>query len=311
MPLSSPVPVLDRPATILNVVHFDIVHGCGLQCVGCPNSTLLPKVRQLPLPEFDRCLRNIDSVTTIRLLCLFNFGDPLLHDDLPGVLRTVADQNWNVEVVEISTNAQFPRWDDLEAALETGVLGRLAVSCDGDGTPEEYERLRFPAKWRKLMHFLERAREIRDRVDPSLELITRTLVKSEDDAARWRSILEPLGWRPEFRGWKYLPDSVGNETGRRPEPRLGLCKFVQGNWQLYVDWDGTVVPCCVHPRAADFGNLRRQRLSEIMASPSRLEFTDRMLADRAALPICGRCEYGPFEDLGPSGGMLVPFLTMD
>src|SRR5581483_1018256 len=70
--------------TRLDVVHFDIVGGCQLRCVGCPNSTILNKVTRQTPSDFAACLSNID-VEHVALFRLFNYGEPLLHDDLPGV----------------------------------------------------------------------------------------------------------------------------------------------------------------------------------------------------------------------------------
>jgi len=62
----------------LFAVHFDIVHGCQLRCVGCPNSTLEPKIHRIPVEDFALCLGNID-VERIHTLRLYNYGEPLLH----------------------------------------------------------------------------------------------------------------------------------------------------------------------------------------------------------------------------------------
>ena len=73
------------PATSIFLAHLDIVHGCQLRCVGCPNSTLLPKVSEVSEADFVAILRNID-VQRIHLLRLFNFGEPLLHRRLSALL---------------------------------------------------------------------------------------------------------------------------------------------------------------------------------------------------------------------------------
>ena len=36
-------------ATSIYNLHFDIVHGCQLRCVGCPNSILQPKIKRMPV----------------------------------------------------------------------------------------------------------------------------------------------------------------------------------------------------------------------------------------------------------------------
>lgn len=292
-------------------LHFDIVHGCQLRCVGCPNSTLLPKIKRISVDDFRTCLSNID-VEQIHTMRLFNFGEPLLHKQLSDIVSVIPEQRWNVSIVEISTNAQRVDWNDFENALKQEVVTRLVVSCDGNGTAEEYERLRPPSKWSQLIDFLERARELRDRWSPGLQLITKTVVRSAEDKARWREVLLPRGWTPEFRGWMALPESAQNMTNREIKAPAGPCVFLaQPNefsnhpWHgeirlLYVDADGTVVPCCIHPRAGVFGNLKERRYSEILNGDLRAKFLQRMVEDRKGMSICGQCEMGAVGNEGAS-----------
>ena len=275
---------------VIDKLGFEIVHGCQLRCVGCPNSTLKPKVKLIHPDDFGRALSNID-VATVSLLRLFNFGEPLLHDRLPEILLKIPQQAWRPRIVEVSTNAQYHDFNLLAESFRTGVLTRLCVSCDGDGTPEHYERLRPPAKWEKLIGFLHRARELRDRFAPGLTLMTRTICIDPNHQRRWTDMLEPLGYAVEFRDWQYFPESSTNMLSRSLKVPDGVCAFIKPGRRLYVDWDGTVVPCCVHPRAAVFGNLFEQRYSEILNGPKRLEVIGSMQNDRHGMKICSECEY--------------------
>lgn len=294
----------DRRATSIFLAHLDIVHGCQLRCVGCPNSTLMPKISEVAEADFAAILANID-VDRIHLLRLFNFGEPLLHRRLSSLLPHIRRQRWTAEQVELSTNAQKVYWDDFEAAIATGVLTRIIVSCDGDGTPADYERLRPPSKWSKLEQFLERTKVLRDRYSPHTELMTMTVCEDPEARARWSAFLEPRGFRPRFRRWMWLPESTRNMTGHDPRPGEGVClfmadpaEFTEHPWdgqinQLYADADGTVVPCCVHPQAAVLGNLRTQTYNQILAGAARAGFLDDLAHRRAGLKICGSCEVGP------------------
>ena len=292
-------------------LHFDIVHGCQLRCVGCPNSTLLPKIRRISVEDFRTCLGNID-VERVHTLRLFNYGEPLLHKHLADIIAVIPQQRWKASIVEISTNAQRVDWADFENALKQEVVNRLVVSCDGNGTPEEYERLRPPSKWTQLLEFLDRARTLRDRYAPALQLITKTIVRSQEDMERWRDVLVPRGWTPEFRGWMALPESAQNMTQREIMAPSGPCFFLaepdeyhSHPWHgeirlLYVDADGTVVPCCVHPKAGEFGNLKQKKYSEILGGTARAEFKRQMRDNRQAMAICGQCEMGPVGHEGQS-----------
>jgi radical SAM protein with 4Fe4S-binding SPASM domain len=279
-------------------VHFDIVGGCQLRCVGCPNSTILNKVSRIEPAVFGSCLRNID-VDHVAIFRLFNYGESLLHDDLPAIFDELdTAPPFSIGFLEMSTNAQFVRWDQLEDVFRRRRLNRLVVSCDGDGTPESYERLRPPAKWPKLIAFLAQARALRDRLCPTMELMTRTVVFNDADATAWRTVLEPLGWQPEFRWWINLVGASEDLSGRNWQPGQGVCPFVEPRGNLYVDADGTVVPCCAHPRAGDFGNLASQKWSTIVSGAKRADFVERLQSNRDAMEICGQCEFGSKSDLG-------------
>ena len=212
-------------ADSIYLAHLDIVHGCQLRCVGCPNSTLLPKVSQIAEADFATILGNID-VDRIHLLRLFNFGEPLLHRNLSKLLPHLRTQRWTAEQVELSTNAQKVYWDDFEAAIATGVLTRIIVSCDGDGTPADYERLRPPSKWSKLEEFLERTKALCDRLAPHVELMTMTVCEDAASRERWSTFLRPRGFTPRFRRWMWLPEAARNMTGHAPQPGEGVCLFM-------------------------------------------------------------------------------------
>jgi radical SAM protein with 4Fe4S-binding SPASM domain len=307
---AAPSPVTRQPKHIFTA-HIDIVHGCQLQCVGCPNSVLLPKVKRISVEDFSTILGNID-VERIHTLRLYNFGEPLLHKNLAEIVAQIPKQTWKPSVVEISTNAQRVDWQDFEAMLKLEVVNKLVVSCDGDGSPSEYERLRPPSKWEKFIEFLERARELRDRWSPSTQLWTRSVIRTQQDAQRWEDILRPRGWTPEFRRWMALPEAKENLTGREMVAPKGSCVFLAQPEEfyahpwfgeinlLYVDADGTVVPCCMHPQAGVLGNLRTHKFSEILFGAGRRQMKEMMDTDRASMPVCGECDVGPVGKEGAS-----------
>lgn len=268
---------------------FDIVHGCQLRCVGCPNSTLKPKISFIAPGDFLTCLKNVD-VVHVRWFRLFNYGEPLLHPDVPGLLRMISRAPWYARIVEISTNAQHHNFPALEEIFKTRVMTQLVVSCDGDGTPAEYERLRTPSKWPKFIEFIAKAKEYRDRHAPHVKLITRSVSTTPEGQRRWTEVLAPYGFEPEFRDWLVLPQSTQNPSGREVTPHNGVCHYIRRQ-DLYVDADGTVVPCCVHPRAFELGNLKTQKYSEILASELRAQRISQLATDRASMPICSKCEY--------------------
>jgi len=272
----------------IRVFHFDVVQGCQLRCIGCPNSTLLPKIDHITPEGFDQCLRNVD-VRQVETLRLFNFGEPFLHPDLEGLLPVVKEQRFLVERLEISTNAMICDEDRIRAILDSGVVTHLVVSCDGDGTPAEFERLRPPAKWSKLITFLETAQRVKTQLRSPVHLMTRTICSSDEGQTRWRGVLESRGWTPEFRAWKILPQAAENPTERPACVQNRVCWPMSGV-NLFVDCHGDVIPCCSTPNLPPLGNLYRQKFSEIHGGEARARMLGFLKTGRVDDPICGQCE---------------------
>jgi len=111
---------LSLTRTKIRTIQFDIVGGCRLKCVGRPNPTLPPKITRIDPAVFATCLTNINE-RRVHIFRLFNYGEPLLHDDLPSVFDAlITAPRFEIDSVEISTNAQFVRWDQLEDVINPG-----------------------------------------------------------------------------------------------------------------------------------------------------------------------------------------------
>ncbi len=277
-------------ALILDKVGIDIVHGCQLQCVGCPNAVLRPKIKKMSADDFLKIINNID-VDHVNILRLFNFGEPLLNEGLPEILENLKKRTWTCSNIELSTNGQYHDFPTLERAIKSRVLNTLNVSCDGDGTPDDYERLRPPSRWPKFIEFLKKAKEFRDAHDPNLTLMTRTICTDPVAQQRWLSLLVPLGFKVEFRDWLYLPQSAENLTGKPISVPEGVCSFMRPGNRLYIDYDGTVVPCCAHPKAAELGNILEQKFTDIFLGNKRTEVVKFMHFERKKMPHCNACPY--------------------
>jgi len=273
----------------LDRVGIDIVHGCQLRCLGCPNSTIRPAVKYMTVDDFGTILKNID-IAFLKRLSLFNFGEPLLHPNIPDILRKIPGQKYGIRTVSLLTNAQHHDFPILADVFRTGVINEIGVSCDGDGTREDYERLRPPGKYERLMEFLIKAKELRDRYSPKVQLFTITISKTPEGRKRWKDLLIPLGWTPVFRDWYILPESVKT---RAEKPHIVLKKgcYQLRRKYLYVDFDGTVVPCCVYPRPFELGNLREEKYSEIFNGRKRKLMLTELRTNRKNMPICGKCSY--------------------
>ena len=269
----------------LDKYYIEIVHGCNLRCIGCPISKLHDKINYITIPDLKAIIKNTD-VRYVELLRLFNFGEPMLHPDLPDIVATIKKTHFKKKIVEISTNGQVHRFDVLKEVLKQRVVNQIAISCDGDCTKEEYERMRPPGKWEKLLEFSSELKRLRNKYSPKTHLVARVIFTG--NKKKWKSML--AGYEVKFRNMFKLVDSVAFETPNKIPG--GLCVFVdrKRSKRLFVDYDGTVVPCCRHPRAFVEGNIIGNTYSEILKSDHYKHIIETMKKDRHSMDICGACD---------------------
>ena len=105
--------------------------GCNFRCPFCHNSSLVvsPELPELSQDDFFAFLRKrqglLDGVA-------ITGGEPLLHPDLPELLRKIRALGY---AVKLDTNGAFP--DRLRAVLEEGLADYVAM--DVKNSPEKYE----------------------------------------------------------------------------------------------------------------------------------------------------------------------------
>jgi MoaA/NifB/PqqE/SkfB family radical SAM enzyme len=114
---------------------------CTYRCVKCGRSS--PRYRddgpvgggwEMPMPLFRRLLDEVgDTLVTLRL---WHYGAPLLHPDLPGMVRIA--RSWGVFTAVSSTLSSLTA--AIAGELVDAGLDYLVVSFDG-GTRETYRRL--------------------------------------------------------------------------------------------------------------------------------------------------------------------------
>ena len=231
---------------------IDIVSGCQLQCIGCPNSTLKKKPEFMSLQALGTCLENID--VDVKLLRLFNFGEALLHPRFVDMVKLINE--WGrYKKLEVSTNGQWGV--SAFAKLNKVKIDRLVVSCDGEGTKESYEGIRKGADWDKLLAFLKDGKYCA----PFAQHVIRSITLTDKGKKWWQRNI--TGWQFNFRGWIPMPRSMCNPSGKINFKSKGSCEHMDTD-NLYVDWNGTVGPCCNYPNAFYIGNLMAQKASYLV-----------------------------------------------
>ena len=267
-------------------IYVEISNLCNLSCAFCPG-TRRPKRCMTP-EEFSVLAPKLRPYTDYLYFHLM--GEPLCHPQLGEFLEIAGQQGFRVI---LTTNGTLlakqqelllssPALHKVNISLHAFEANDLAVpfekylaDCFAFGQATKGEKLVVYRLWnqggsdKKNIEILE----VLHRAFPGDWIAEKRGTRLSD-----RTYLE---YGDKF-DWPDLAAPVGSNRV--------FCYGLRD--QLGILCDGTVVPCCLdHEGDLSLGNIFRQELGEILASPRAKAIYDGFSRKEAAEPLCRRCGY--------------------
>jgi uncharacterized Fe-S cluster-containing radical SAM superfamily protein len=273
-------------------LNFDLVSICNLRCIYCA----LDHERRAKFMEPELFERVLDEVADRRRLAvtriqLHHGGDALIHPRFPELLELLARRRGpRFPEVRLLTNALLLRGKKAEAIFESGAVDYVRFSIDG-GTREDFERMRPPAKWDRVLGNVEAFLEENERRGRPMRTGIITLFDREPGE------LDPRFTELSRRVDHYMPRPPHNwdgstDLGLPAAERIppGLCMFVL--FQAVVLYDGRVVPCCADLNGrGPIGHLDESSLRDIVKGEARARMVRAMRRGRRRdLDLCRDCD---------------------
>lgn len=271
----------------ISYAYLETTNYCNLNCSFCNRNEVIGPLKHMPLENWKILLSKIKH-HPLKNCKLMGMGEPFLHPEFDKVTEEFKKTFPECFVI-VATNCQYPikegskMRDKFERAIQN--LDQLYLSIDG--YEESYERDRSPAKWKKLISFLENLQTVdRGNCDIvvnyvvnayNIEDITKVdKLRKDYNLGRLRLNIAQL-WGED--------DSISDniETSGYSRDQLNYLKenwadkiMGKGSWEfpdcfwvkegLYTTVDGRVLMCCMNTGARSFGNLFTHNLEQIRSS---------------------------------------------
>ena len=287
---------------------------CNLSCPMCGRTFpgLNREERDLSLAEFGNIFNQVKS----RLLAvgLWNLGEPLLNESLFDMVRMVSREKIFSIVLSNGTLLDKKKAD---AAVDSG-LDYLGISMDG-ASASTYNKYRSGADFKQLVaniEYLSEEKKRRGSLTPFIEIIFLVMKDNEREINDMIKLSKRLGANKLslkkislsgtdnfIRTSEILPANPRFIHAIHADSRDRLKKYCIAPWfQVTINADGNVIPCCGGYRADIMGNVFAEDFSLIWNGPKFKDFRGKLRKDIDAVESCRRCaerSYDPEVFINP------------
>lgn len=237
-------------------IDLNVTELCNRRCVFCPrvNDDLYPNQ---PLHISDATIQSfvkgLDEIGFRGVVVLSGYGEPLLHPDLPGVVRQLASSKWRVELV---TNGDKLSVDSARRLFDAGLNYFVVSLYDG---PEQIE------------HF------------NGIFAAAGVGVDGYTLRDRWYDESQNFGLK--------LTSRVGNVEVTKGITKTLDNPCFYTSYSMSLDWNGDVLLCVQDwDKRVKFGNVNDQSLFTIWTSPAIMKRRMALIrGDRCQSP-CLKCD---------------------
>ncbi len=282
-------------------VEIDVCSVCNFSCSFCfhADKAELKKsgVRfgRMELSLFRKILGDLKRFPErIKKVRLFEFGEPLLHPDLPEMIRAIWEAGV-AEYVEITTNGVLLT-EELNLKLVAAGLSRINVSVNGV-TAEQYRKVaNTPVDLEALVANLRHLYEHKGGLHIYVKLADDgTLTREEEERfyALFGDVCDEIFVERLSPIWRdteinsAMASAVGPYGQALEYKRVCPLIFTR----MVINYDGLVVACCVDwKRQYVIGDVARASAYDIWNGPALRELQLRHLrGEREEVPLCRGC----------------------
>jgi len=300
---------MNKPITY---AYLETTNYCNLDCSFCNRKEVIGALQHMPLPKFRQMLENIKH-HPIEEAKLMGMGEPMLHPQFDEICKTFKEYFPNAFLI-VATNCQYPIRPDTKMGRKFNesmkYIDLLYFSIDG--YKDSYERDRAPAKWNKLMSFLEHFKPMERHgcrvtcnyvVNPDNVYDIKTIKEEIVDvyeleelrlniAQEWSEDKNMPGGYTQ-KDIKYLRDNWKDNLKGKEEWDFPDCFWVKEG--IYTTVEGHVKMCCLNTGAEPFGNLFDTSIEDIRNSKD-FQAVQQGCATNNPTSHCATCSY---KELAP------------
>lgn len=275
------------------MLNIEPTNLCNLNCLFCPvEKTNRPK-SLIDLKFYQKIIDQISRAGKLKVLWLNKDGEPLLHPQIDEMVAYAKKTNV-ADRVEIYTNGVLLN-KPIARKLIKAKLDSLVISLDAVDR-ESFAQLKGKDAYHRVVENVKGFLKLRLDLGASKPVLSVKIVDlgRPQEVVRfkrlWQNLADFVVVQP-LHAWEGSAEVATEDRKRKREKRYP-CNLP---WLApAINWEGTVVPCCVNYRNSELvlGDLKKQSLAEIF-SGGRFQALRKahLKGDLGRFPTCAGCDY--------------------
>jgi radical SAM protein with 4Fe4S-binding SPASM domain len=293
------------------IVHIEPTSLCNLHCPLCPsgNGQLSRQRTSLDYDQFKTIINKLPQ--TVRMILLWNQGEPFLVRDLVKMIEYAKQQG---KYVVTSTNGHFFKNSDTAHQVITSGIDEIIISLDGVDQ-ESYAKYRIGGKIDRVFEGVKQLAETKEMLGVSQPCLHLQFILMKHNLSQKNRMIEigkeigadKLSFKTlQVTNWEagaeFLPDDPEFTRYEKKHPNGAYTtrkrKFFPNDclrlwYSLVLNCDGDVSPCCFD-KDSEFklGNILEEPFESIWQGESYQKFRQKILDSRYELEMCRDCTEG-------------------
>lgn len=299
----------------ITYAYLETTNYCNLDCSFCNRKEVVSKLIHMPLSKWTNMLEKIKH-HPIEECKLMGMGEPMLHPQFDQVTAEFKRFFPKSKVI-VATNCQYniSEGSKMRSRLEGAMKNIDILYLSIDGYEDSYERDRAPAKWEKLIKFLEDFQSL-DR--GGCQVVINYVVNKQNifDIPKINAFQDEYNlddfrlniaqdWSEESsisdnsNTWGYSQDQLDYLKGYKDYIKgkspwtWSDCFWPQKG--LYTTVDGSVKVCCLNTGAKSIGNIFEEDIDSIRSKPEFVKIKNGCSSNNPE-DHCKNCSY---KELSP------------
>jgi MoaA/NifB/PqqE/SkfB family radical SAM enzyme len=295
----------------INYAYLETTNHCNLECSFCNRKEVIGKLNHMSLEKWQQLLSNIKH-HPIKEAKLMGMGEPFLHPKF-GEVTKIFKEVFPEAFLIVATNCQYSispiskMRKNFEDALKNIDLLYLSI----DGYKENYERDRSPAKWDKLIKFLNDLKTISKQ---KCKIVINYVVNKDNifDIPKIEQFLKEYdlaelrlniaqSWDPN-ESLKNNEKTFGYTVEQIEYLKKNYYHLIKGksNWDfddcfwvergIYTTVEGNVKMCCMNTAALPFGNIFEEKIDDIRLK-EQYQLVKQGCKTKQITEHCKNCSY--------------------